>query len=206
MPKKKIFLIILMGIACIFAASSVNKKLSEDSSLNVKIVSTLAAKSRVEKENIKFTSILEGYDSKIESIANPEEKIKSNPFKLYKQLKENISLLNQLKQELEVVIDRFKPDLIISDFTLPVVGIIANEKHILWHTTLPSPCVYESNEVPAYLGGLYPPKNKYQEIKYSILNKMIKIFKTSCYWLFKKELQQIGLKGINDKEGKEVIY
>ncbi len=34
MPKKKIFLIILLGIACIFAAISVNKKLSEASDMN----------------------------------------------------------------------------------------------------------------------------------------------------------------------------
>jgi len=34
MPKKKIFLIILLGLACIFAAISVNKKLSEASDMN----------------------------------------------------------------------------------------------------------------------------------------------------------------------------
>lgn len=185
---------------------AIAKKLQEDPSFNVMIVSTPVAKKRVEQENIKFISILEGYDLKIEEIANPDTKIKSNPLKLFKQLKENISLLKQLKIEFKSIVEKYKTDFIISDFTLPIVGIVAKENKITWHTTLPSPCVYESNGVPAYMGGLYPPKNKFQDIKYKIYNKTIKVFKKICYYLFKKELRSLNLKEIYDNEGKELIY
>lgn len=185
---------------------AIAKKLNEDPSLNVMIVSTPIAQNKVEKENIKFVSVLEGYDLKIEEIANPDTKIKSNPLKLLKQLKENISLLKQLKKEFNEIVDKYQTDFIISDFTLPIVGIVAKEKRILWHTTLPSPCVYESNGVPAYMGGLYPPKNKLEHLKYKTLNKLIKLFKKTCYFLFKKELQSLNLQQIYDKEGKELIY
>lgn len=182
------------------------KRLVQDSDIEVIIVSTQTAKEKVENENIKFISILDGFDKKIEDIANPDTKVKNNPLKLYKQLKENISILKQLKIQFEKIVEMTKPDLIIADFTLPVIGIVAKEKGIKWHTTLPSPCVYESNGVPAYLGGLYPPKNNYETIKQAIYNKIIKLFKKSCFYLFKKELKQVGLTHIYDKEGNEVIY
>lgn len=182
------------------------KRLVQDNDLHVTIVSTQAAQKRVEQENIHFISILNGYDEKIEKIANPETKVKSNPFKLYKQLKENISILEQLKKEFENIVNDIKPDLMIADFTLPVVGIVAKEKGIKWYTTLPSPCVYECDGVPAYLGGLYPPKNEVERFKYKILNQGIKIFKKSCYWLFKKEFKKIGLNSLYDRNGTELIY
>ena len=185
---------------------AIAKRLSEDKTLDITVVSTLAAKKRIEKENIKFIPILEGYDEKIDLIANPPTKIKSNPFKLYNQLKENISILNVLKKEFEIVVNNIKPDLIIADFTLPIIGIVANEKGIKWHTTLPSPCVYECNGVPAYLGGLYPPTSVIQRTKYKLYNQCIKLFKKSCYWLFKKQLQEINLSSLYDKEGNETIY
>lgn len=185
---------------------AIAKKLKEDSDLDVCIVSTLYAKQRVELENIKFYSVLDGFDEQIDKIANPAQKVKSNPISLYFQLKENIKLLPKLKAEFSLIVEKVKPDLIISDFTIPVAGIVANEKNIKWFTTLPSPCVYESNGVPAYLGGLYPPKNKYERLKYSFLNKVIKCFKTMCFLIFKKELKAINFDKIYDENGNENIY
>lgn len=182
------------------------KRLAQDQDFEITIVSTPIVKAKVESENINFIAILEGYDEKIESIANPKTKVKNNPVKLYKQLKENISILKKLKQEFEIIVDNIKPDLIIADFTLPVIGVVAKEKGVKWHTTLPSPCVYESNGVPAYLGGLYPPKNCVEKIKHNIYNKTIKFFKRTCFKLFKKELNEVGLHNIYDKNGDELIY
>lgn len=185
---------------------AIAKRLAQDCEMSVTIISTLAAKTRVENENISFLSILNGYDAKIDSIANPLQKIKNNPFKLIKQLKENISILEQFKLEFELLIRELKPDLIIADFTLPIAGIVAKENGITWHTTLPSPCVYESNGVPAYIGGLYPPQNFYQELKHNAINKLIPLFKRSCYFLFKNELKKLNFNSIYDNQGIENIY
>lgn len=182
------------------------KRLAQDQELEIIVVSTPSAKEKVENEHIKFISILEGFDQKIENIANPATKVKSHPIKLYKQLKENIGILKELKNQFENIVEQQKPDLIIADFTLPVIGIVAKEKGITWHTTLPSPCVYESEGVPAYLGGLYPAKSSFEKLKYKTYHQLIKYFKKTCFNIFKKQLTQVGLQGIYDKQGNELIY
>lgn len=171
------------------------------------VVSTESAKDTVESTGLKSISLLKGRDGLIEEIPNPKVQVKNNPFLLYSQFKKNIGLLGDMQKEIIELYDNYKPELIISDFTLFLPGLLANQRNIPWLTTLPSPCVYESNSgVNAYFGGVKQMDGVLGELRDWIHRKITRTFKRGIFSLFKKEFAQLGITSPYHKDGSEVIY
>jgi len=175
---------------------------------NITIVSTKSVKNKVlAVGNINFYSILDDYEQIIEEIANPNCFVKSNPLKMFNQLKQNILVLKYAKKELKNILELIKPNCVISDFTITITGLVCEELKIKWLTTLPSPCVYETkNGVPAYLGGLKPSSNFFIKLKYKGYNQFIRLMKKTFFRIFSKELKEIGFNSLYRKDGSEIIY
>jgi UDP:flavonoid glycosyltransferase YjiC (YdhE family) len=156
---------------------------------------------------IPFIPILAQHEQAVWAIAEPGQDVKSNPLLLFRQLKANIALLGDLKAELAALFSAEKPDLVIADFTVPVAGIVASEMGIVWWTALASPCVFETPDgPPAYCGGLTPARNALQQLSHALLRKATRVFKVTMHWLFRRELNGIGLPFIYRSDGSEAVY
>lgn len=96
----------------------------------------------------------------LEAIADTEGPVRSNPLRLRRQLAANLALLPRARAELDAVVRRDRPDLVLADFTAPVAGLVADERAIPWLTTMPTPFVLETRRgTPAYCGGWGPARH-----------------------------------------------
>ncbi len=171
------------------------------------IVSTSSAMKSIETSGLKGICLLQGKDSFIDEIANPEVQVKNNPFLLYSQLKRNISLLHTMKKETENLYKKERPDIVITDGVLPVPGILAESLNIPWFSILASPCVFESfSGVNAYMGGVKPDNTLKGKLRDYIHRIMIKSFKKSMFFLFRNEIRKLGLKNVYREDGSEAVY
>lgn len=152
-------------------------------------------------------AVLEEREQEVWAIAEPGRSVRNNPLSLYRQLRGNIGLMAELKEELDGILDTEHPHLLIADFTIPAAGISAQRRGIVWWTTLPSPCVLETPDgPPAYFGGLLPPRSMLDRAQQHILRWLIRAFKRSMWWVFRGPLQKIGFKGVYRADGTEQVY
>jgi len=171
------------------------------------LLSSPSASSSAESTGIPFRPILAHREDVVRQIANPGHEVKSHPWRLYRQLKANLSLLSELKAELESIYDDLRPDLVLADFTVPVAGSVTLARGIRWWTTLPSPCVFETPDgPPAYFGGLMPARSRVQGIAHAALRSGTRGFKRSMGWLFRRELGAAGFGSVYRADGSEAVY
>ena len=151
--------------------------------------------------------ILVEQEQQVWEIAEPGENVKKNPFKMWRQVQSNVSLMMTMKNELDAMICFEKPDLIIADFTIPVAGLSAMEHGVPWWTTLPSPCVLETPDgPPAYFGGQIPAQNTRQKMKHALMRMVTRQFKRCVWFLLREKFRLIGLQSIYRDDGSEAIY
>ncbi|MEN3752533.1 hypothetical protein ABC733_06870 [Mangrovibacter sp. SLW1] len=127
----------------------------------VRILSTQKALPRIHAAGLTGVAIEGEYDDALCAVANPQYAVKTHPVRLYRQFREVVGLLVNFSHALaQYWRDEGTPDLVISDFTLPVVGEVCRQFSVPWWTSLPSPCALETADgVPGYCGGLLPPRN-----------------------------------------------
>lgn len=175
---------------------------------DVRIISTPGAMQRVHSSGLIGIPILGDHEQELLEIANPNHAVRSNPIRLHRQFKSAIVLLDQLKKELNEIYREFPaPDLMIADFTLPVVGIVASSLNSRWWTSLPSPCVLETPDgPPAYCGGLRPARNWRDSVLHQLTRKKVRLFKTAVFRLYRKPLAHIGFSQLYRADGTEAAY
>ena len=174
---------------------------------DVRIVSTPAVQKTISDAGIQSVQIMDGLDETLKSIVNSGYAIGGNPFRLHQQFRNVFVVLVRLKEELLNLYRDERPDLLISDFTLATVGLVADEYTIPWWTSLPSPCVMESRDAPpAYLGGWKPKEGILGFVRDSIGRQMIKIFKHSIAYMYRSDLDKIGFSSVYRDDGSESIY
>lgn len=180
---------------------------SSDLNLEIFVISTSDVRDKITSENLCFIPIMQGHEKDIAEIADPSEIVGNNPVKLYKQLRSNIRLLSKMKVELVDILTELKSDLIISDFTIILSHVVAQELNIRWWTSLPSPCVYEDPKgVPPYFKGEYPAKSIFGSMRHRSLFLLTRIFKKCMFSLFSKELKQIGVRSLYRPDNSESVY
>lgn len=173
----------------------------------VTMISTPSVMLAVEKAGLHGYSILPDGEKIVLEIASPGRSVGANPFLLYQQLKANVSLQIEVLADLRAAFDALKPDLIIADFTLPVVGVAAKERGIPWWTNLPSPCVFETPDgPPAYFGGLLPADSLAEQVIHGVLRKLTRLFKRIMFFMFRRTFHRVGLHSIYREDGSERVY
>ncbi|EFA50194.1 conserved domain protein [Yersinia pestis KIM D27] len=160
----------------------------------VRIISTQDALARITAAGLKGIALPGEYDPLLQAIANPDYAVKSSPLKLYRQFKSAVGLLVEFASALEKLYQHDgAPDLVIADFTLPVVGTVSKKLGIPWWTSLPSPCVLETLDgPPAYCGGLYPAKTAMDNVSQFIARKKVRWFKKRFFGYSVEQSQQPG--------------
>lgn len=84
------------------------------------------------------------YDPLLQAIANPDYAVKSSPLKLYRQFKSAVGLLVEFASALEKLYQHDgAPDLVIADFTLPVVGTVSKNWASLGGRVYPHPVCWK---------------------------------------------------------------
>lgn len=174
---------------------------------DVRVVSTPAVQKTISDAGLQSVQIMKGLDETLKSIVNPSYAIGGNPLRLHRQFSNVLVVLVRLKEELLKLYKDDRPDLIISDFTLATVGLVADQLAIPWWTSLPSPCVMESQDAPpAYLGGWKPKEGMLGLFRDAIGRRMIRSFKRSIAFMYRSDLVQIGFSSVYRNDGSESIY
>lgn len=172
----------------------------------IKFISGYSKEKVLKERGFDTFSVLKHKPYAIDKIANSDKSISNNPIKLYKQFKENMSLLKEIIEELDELCQREKPDLIIADFVAPHGGIIGDKYNIPWITTIPTPFAIENIDgTPSYAGGLKPLNNSFGKTRDSFYRFFIHNIKSTFAFLAKSYIKDY-LKNIYRDDGTEVIY
>ena len=191
----------------LFPLLEIGRFLQEEGFEHVTVLSTEGARASLELSNLNFVPLLQGHEEKISAIADPPYQVKNNPKYLLKQFEGNLSLMGILKAELESLWQKDKPDLVIGDSILPIAGLLAQEWDIPWWTTLATPCALETKRgVPSYLGGWSAKNDGLRRIQNAVGRILIRKFKQSVAWYYRKQLQALNISNLYRSNGEEVIY
>jgi UDP:flavonoid glycosyltransferase YjiC (YdhE family) len=173
----------------------------------VRVLSTEEAKETAAMMQLAFHVLLPGRGHSVREIAESTSQVGSNPFRLFGQLKQNLALLGDVRDELLELWRHDPPDLVIADFVVPVAGVVARQLGIPWWTAMPSPCVLETDDgTPAYLGGWAHRPGVYGRVRDFCGRKFVRLFKRSVAFLTLKQLRRLGFPGLYREDGLEAIY
>lgn len=173
----------------------------------VTVISTPIAMAATAAAGLQGRAILREGEKLVLEIASPGKSVKGNPILLFRQLRMNVSVQREMLEQLDSVFSELRPDLVIADFTLPVVGVAASRHGVPWWTTLPSPCVFEAPDgPPAYFGGLSPAGFPTGKAIHWALRKLTRIFKRLMFFVFRHTFRSVGLESIYRKDGSERVY
>ena len=174
---------------------------------SVTVISTPSTASAIEKAGLKLYPVLGHREALIHNIATPGREVKSNPLRLFRQFKANVSMQSEMLSALKDAIASIQPALVISDFTIPMAGIAAYENHIRWWTTTPSPCVFETPDgPPAYCGGLQPATTLIGRAYHQFLRLGIRIAKRLMFQCFRRTFTTAGIPSVYREDNSERVY
>jgi UDP:flavonoid glycosyltransferase YjiC (YdhE family) len=139
----------------------------------------------------------------LEAIANTSEPVRSNPFRLLAQFRENMRLLPAIGDELVERWQGERPELVVADSVAPIAGLAAERLGIRWITTAATPITIETRRgIPSYCGGWMPGS----PLRDAAGRAAIRAFKQSVGLLFREEFRRLGLRGVYREDGSEAIY
>lgn len=175
---------------------------------DVHVISTPAAQTRIRACGLTAASVLDAHaDRVLLSIANPAHAVGHNPWRLRRQLHSALVLMAPLGEALQQRFAERQPDLAIVDFTLPIAGLAAQTMGIAWWTSMPSPCVIETEDgPPAYFGGLLPATTPLQQIWHAVARRLTRVFKRSLHRCYRCQMRACGLPGIYRRDCSEAVY
>ena len=177
----------------------------------LRFLSTPQAEQAVSIAKFPFRGLLDEQSKIVFKISDTEQRVGSNPFKLLGQLRMNLSLMDDLRSELQDLWQRDPPDLVIADLTVPIAGLLAESMGIAWWTSTPTPCVVETGDgVPSYLGGWRPARSAWtrpvQLLRDALGRAATSCFKRSMHFAFNKRLSALGVDRIYRSDGYETVY
>lgn len=175
---------------------------------DVRVVSSEGAQRQIAAAGLHGRALLPGRDADIRAIVEPDHAVGSNPILLRRQLVANLGLLAEFREALHALWQQDGPPaLVVSDFTLPVVGAVARAFDVPWWTTHPSPAVIETVDgTPSYLGGWRPMSGPLGALRDAAGRRVIRAAKRTAHWLHRDAMQRIGLDAIYRADGSEAVY
>lgn len=154
--------------------------------------------------DLPFRPLLAAQEPLVWQIAEPGLGVKNHPLRLWRQLKQNVALMGEMKREIDTAMREEKPHLVLADFTVPVAGLAAMQQGIPWWTAIASPCVIESPDgPPAYFGGQTPDGNA---LLHAAMRFGTRVFKKTMFRLFRKEFRALGFDHLYREDGSEAVY
>jgi UDP:flavonoid glycosyltransferase YjiC (YdhE family) len=182
-------------------------RLRASTDARIHFLSTPAARKAIELCEFEMTPLLADRDHIVAGIANAPKQVGSNPYRLWGQLRDNVSMMDQLIVELRQRWQHNRPDLAIVDFAVPVAGLLARSMGIPWWTSLTAVCAMETLDgVPTYLGGLQPRHGLGGRIRNIVGRQIIRSFKRTMHLLFRRQMLRFGIPHVYRRDGYEMIY
>jgi UDP:flavonoid glycosyltransferase YjiC (YdhE family) len=174
----------------------------------VAVVSTYGAVERIATAGLDAIPVLEGADDAVDAIANPPVAVRSNPMLLNRQLRANLALMRDFRDQFEAVCLKWKPDLVIAESILPAAGVVARRLGIPWWTLMTSaPAVYENaTSPPSYLGGWMPMRGPLGNARDWLGWRFIQGFKRAIFAYYGPLLRELGFAAIYRPDGSEAVY
>ena len=175
---------------------------------DVRMVSSEGVQHQIAAAGLDGQALLPGRDAAIRAIVEPDYAVGSNPVLLRRQLVANLRLLAEFREALHGLWQREgAPALVVSDFTLPVVGAVARAFDVPWWTTHPSPCVIETIDgTPSYLGGWRPWPGVLGALRDAMGRRVVRAAKRTAHWLHRDAMRRAGLDAIYRPDGSEAVY
>ena len=177
----------------------------------LRFLSTPQAEKAVRAAEFEFEAVLVEQSRTVFEISDTESRVGSHPLLLLKQLRMNLSLMDDLTRELQQLWTRSRPDLLIADLTVPVAGLLAKQLGIRWWTSTPTPCVVETGDgIPSYLGGWRPAAAAWLRPWCATRDwagrLLTRAFKRSVHFAFRNKLRALGVDRIYRDDGFETVY
>lgn len=175
---------------------------------DVRVLSTPGTLSAIEASGITARAILTSEDeARCFAIANVDRPVRANVKRMYGQLREAVAIMGRLQDHLRAAYHEDPPDLVIVDFTLAGVGIVAEEFGLPWWTLIRSPSILETPDgPPAYLGGLRPATNFPRRAAYAVLRRLTRLMKRGLFLTQRNALRGMGIKVLYRADGSEALY
>lgn len=191
----------------LYPALDLARRLREGGVDRIRILTTAGGKQPIAAAGFPFVEILPGHDQAVWAIANTKIPVASNPLRMWRQVQNNLALMNELQSQLRQFWQADPPDLVIADFVVPVAGLTAKSLGIHWWTGMPSPCVLETRDgTPAYMGGWMPRQDFLGRARDWIGRQTVRTFKKTSAWLFSRQLMSLSIPSLYRADGTEVVY
>ena len=191
----------------LFPALDLARRLRDRGFSKLRVLTTAGGRAAVEASRLPFVEILPGQDDAVRAIANTRVAVGSSPLRMWRQVRSNLALMRDLQQQLRDAWIHQRPDLVLADFVVPVAGLTAQSMGIAWWSGMPSPCALETPDgTPAYLGGWSPRPGLVGKIRDWAGRRAVRTFKKASAWLFRHQLEPLGIDGLYREDGTEVIY
>ncbi|MEZ6134918.1 MAG: glycosyltransferase [Pirellulaceae bacterium] len=183
------------------------QQLRDRCELQIRFLSTPTARRAVELCDFPMVELLSNRSHIVTGIANAPRRVGSNPWRLLGQLRDNVSMMDQLVAELREQWTRDRPDLVIVDFAVPVAGLLAQSLGIPWWTSFTAVCAMETPDgVPGYLGGWRPKAGWVGRSRDLVGRSFVRTFKRCMHGLFRRQLKRLGIPRVYRADGYETIY
>ncbi|WP_149203006.1 glycosyltransferase [Actinotalea subterranea] len=142
----------------------------------------------------------------LERISDTPGPVRSNPVLLLRQLSANLALLPTVRRELDVLVDRDRPDAVLADFTAPVAGLVALDRGIPWLTTMPTPFALETRTgTPSYCGGWGPARHAGHRVRDAAGRAATRATKRTMQRVLASRFAAAGT-GVYRADGSEAAY
>jgi UDP:flavonoid glycosyltransferase YjiC (YdhE family) len=143
----------------------------------------------------------------LETIANTDSPVRSNPLRLVAQLRQSLSVLPSVRNEMLQLWRANPPGMIVGDSIAMTLGPICEELKIPWISTCASPATIDTwHGTPSYLGGWMPGSGPFERVRDAMGRAGVHIFKRSIAALFRREFAALGIHHVYRDDGSEVIY
>ena len=129
---------------------------------DVRYFTGLSKVALLERQGLRATAILRGRADTPEQITHPvgADRDTYNPFKIYREIRHFLDLMEDGVVEMEALIAGWRPDLVATDFSTPIGVALANRSGLRWVTTCTVPsCIRTRTGTPIFLGGLSRPRH-----------------------------------------------
>lgn len=177
-----------------------------DRGFDIRFASTPAALPLLARLGFPADALLPDAPTALERIANTGTAVGHNPFRLVGQLRQNLAILPRARTELDALITRHAPALVLADFTAPIAGWAAQAAGIGWITTMPTPFALETRRgTPSYCGGWSEPTRAWHHARDSAGRLAVRGFKNGVQLAFADELRRLGTR-VYRPDGTEAVY
>ena len=179
-------------------------KAARDAGYGVTVITTDRKLEAIRKEGLEARGLASIAPGALESIANTDTQVGSNPVLLLAQFRENLAMLPVIRDELQAMWRAERPDLVVADSVAPVGGLVCDALGIPWITTIATPFAIENRRgVPAYCGGWRPGGWPGRD---ALGRTVIRNFKRAVAWYFRREFELLGGDFPHRADGTERIY